>query len=104
MPREDGRFVCQFHVQGSVVIGGLGDGLSGVEWEAEVAFGVTPDIFGFAGFLMAVIGGEGGAEFIGAVRFCAIDEWFMGERILLSTTRFGNPLSQLTISVNASHT
>ena len=38
---------------------------------------------------MAVIGGEGGAEFIGAVRFWAIDEWFMGERILLSTTRFG---------------
>ena len=60
MPLEDGRFVCQLHVQGSVVIGGLGDGLGGVEWEAEVAFGVTPSIFGFAGFLMAVIGGEGG--------------------------------------------
>ena len=62
----DGRFVCQLHVQGSVVIGGLGDGLSGAEWEAEIAFGVTPDIFGFAGLLMAVIGG---VEFIGAVRF-----------------------------------
>ena len=83
MPLADGRFVCQLHVQGSVVIGGLGDGLGGVEWEAEVAFGMTPSIFGFAGFLMLVIGGEGGAEFIGAVRFWAIDEWFMGERILL---------------------
>ena len=85
-------------------MGGLGDGLSGVEWEAEVAFAVTPGIFGLAGFLMAVIGGEGGAEFIGAVRFRAKDEWFMGDRILLSTTRFGNRLSQLTFSVNASHT
>src|SRR6266853_5516991 len=83
VPLEDGRFVCQLYVQASVVIGGLGDGLGGVEWEAEVAFGVTPGIFGFAGFLMAVIGGEGGAEFIGAVRFWVIDEGFMGERILL---------------------
>jgi len=87
VPLEDGRFVCQLHVQGSVVIGGLGDGLGGVEWEAEVAFGATPGIFGFAGFLMAVIGGEGGAEFIGAVRSYSIRMRRFSERTRMACTR-----------------
>ncbi len=51
----------------SIVVGGLGDGLGGVEWEAEVAFAVTPGILGFAGLLMAVVGGKGGAEFKGGI-------------------------------------
>ena len=41
--------------------------MGGVEWEAEVAFGVAPGVFGFAGFLVAVVGGEGGAEFKGGI-------------------------------------
>ena len=31
---------------------------------------------------MAVVGGEGGAKFIGGVRFLVIDKRFVGERIL----------------------
>ena len=48
----------------SKVVGGLGDGLGGVEREAEIAFGVAPEVIGFAGFLVAVIGKEDGAEFV----------------------------------------
>ena len=42
------------------------DGLGGVEREAEVAFWVAPGILRFAWHLMAVVGGESGAEFKGA--------------------------------------
>jgi hypothetical protein len=51
----------------SVIVRSLGHGLGSVELEAEVAFGVTPGVFAFAGILMAVVGGEGGAKFIGGV-------------------------------------
>ncbi len=60
----------------------MGNGLGGVEWEAEVALGVAPGVFGFAGLLVAVVGGEGGAEFKGGICFWMIDEWFVSERIL----------------------
>ncbi len=55
-----------FCEQGSIVVGGLRDGLGGVEREAEVAFWVAPGILRFAWLLMAVVGGESGAEFKGA--------------------------------------
>jgi hypothetical protein len=48
----------------SEVIGGLGDGLGGVEREAEIAFGVAPGIIGFAGLLMSIVGKKDGAEFV----------------------------------------
>jgi len=46
---------------------GLRDGLSGVELEAEVAFGVAPEEFRFAGLGLAIIGKEGGAKFVGGL-------------------------------------
>lgn len=71
-----------WYKQGSIIVWGVGDGLRGVEWEAEVASWVAPGVFGFTGLLMAVVGDEGGAEFVGAGRFGVISEWFVGERFL----------------------